>query len=151
MTFRIFVAFDVDHDQDLCDEILASGGSQRAFEVSGRSERGATGAAWERRAEGQISRADQFVVVCGEHTDESERVATELRIAREQEKPVVLLWSRREAMCKQPAGPALTETMFSGTPEILRDQLVANQRKALPTRVPDRLKKQGPSSSDPRG
>ena len=83
-------------------------------------------------------------MVCGEHTHESERVAAEFRMAREQGKPVILLWSRREGMCKKPDGARPADTMYSWTPDILRDQLLANQRKALPVRVPERLKRQSP-------
>ena len=144
MTVRIFVAFDVDHDQDLCDQMLASSGSQGIFEVSGRSQDGAMTEPWQHRTKGQIAAADQVVVACGEHTDESERVATELHMAREQEKPVILLWSRREGMCKKPVGARPDDSMYSWTPDILRDQLLANERKTLPVRVPERLKRQTP-------
>jgi len=144
MTVRIFVAFDVDHDQDLCDQMLASSGSQGIFEVSGRSQDGAMTEPWQHRTKGQIAAADQVVVACGEHTDKSERVATELHMAREQEKPVILLWSRREGMCKKPVGARPDDSMYSWTPDILRDQLLANERKTLPVRVPERLKRQTP-------
>ncbi len=127
MTLRIFVAFDVDHDQDLCDRMHASSGSPGIFEVSGRSQNGAMTEPWKQRTQAQIAAADQVVVVCGEHTDESERVATELRMAREQGKPVILLWSRREGMCKKPIGSRPADSMYSWTSDVLQEQLLANQ------------------------
>ena len=57
MTFRIFVAFDMDHDQDLCDHVHASSGSQWLYEVCGRSETGAMGVPWQRRTKNRGSRA----------------------------------------------------------------------------------------------
>jgi hypothetical protein len=151
MLTRIFVSFDVDHDQDLCDEMIATSGNLGIFEVCGRSLDAAMHEPWKRKTHGQIAAADQVVVVCGEHTDDSERVEAEVRMAHEQDKPVILLWSRREAMCKRPAGSRNTDSMYSWTLDILRDQLLANQRKALPTRVPEALKRQSPPASKPRG
>ena len=142
MAFRIFVAFDVDRDQDVCDQLLESSRGQGVFEVSGRSQSGVMSEPWQRKTQSQIAAADQVIVFCGEHTDESERIATEVRMAREQEKPLILLWSRRDGMCKKPAGALPDDNMYSWTPDILREQLQANLRKAQPLQVPDRLKRQ---------
>ena len=150
MTVRIFVAFDVDYDRDLCDRMQASSRSQAIFEVSGRSENGAMTGPWQRRTQTRISVADQVIVICGEHTDGSERVATELRMAREQEKPVILLWSRREGMCKKPLGAHRTDSMYSWTPDLLHEQLVANRRKAAAESVPQRLKRVTPRAEPGR-
>ena len=144
MTLRVFVAFDVDHDKDLFDLLLESSRHQGVYEVSGRSRSDAISDPWQQKTQALIAAADQVVVVCGEHTDQSERVSAEFRLAREQGKPVLLLWSRREAMCKKPVGARPDDSMYSWTADILRDQLLANQRKAMPVRVPDRLKRQTP-------
>ena len=127
MTIRIFVAFDVDHDQDLWDRMHASSKRQETFEISGRSQNGAMTEPWQQRTHAQIAAADQVVVVCGEHTDESERVATEFHMAREQGKPVILLWSRRESMCKKPLGAGRSDRMYSWTADVLQERLLANQ------------------------
>ena len=147
MTVRIFLAFDTEHDQDLCDQMVANCGGERAFEISGRSQNGSAPEAWQRGTQGRIAAADQVVVVCGTQTDQSEPVAAELSIAREQGKPVILLWSRRDGMCKKPAGARPDDSMLSWTTEILRRQILANRRQAaLSVRVPDRLKRQTPQS-----
>jgi len=145
MTVQIFVAYDVEHDQDLCERMVASSGVQGVFEVCGRSQKGEMSGPWEHKTQGQIAAADQVVIVCGEHTDASERVAAEFRIAQDQGKPYVLLWSRREIMCTKPAGARTDDTMFSWTSDILQDQLLANERKATPVRVPERMKRQTPT------
>ncbi len=141
MTVRIFVAFDADHDQDLFDRMVASSRRQETFEISGRSQNSAMPEPWQQRTQGQVAAADQVVVVCGEHTDKSERVAIELRIAQEQGKPVILLWSRRESMCKKPLGARPADSMYSWTDDALRERLIANKRKAHAARVPQRLKR----------
>ncbi|MAE95450.1 MAG: hypothetical protein CL910_12385 [Deltaproteobacteria bacterium] len=140
MTFRIFLAFDVEHDQDLCDGIRANSGTQGVFEVAATSRGGEITEPWKKKAREQISATDQFVVACSEHTAASDHIAEEFRCAIEEEKPIVLLWSRREAMCTKPAGAKPTDVMYSWTPDILREQLVANQRKSEQPKVPERLK-----------
>lgn len=148
MTVRIFVAFDVEHDRDLFDRMVASAGTQGGFEVCGHSHGGEICDAWQHRTATQIAEAEQVVVVCSAHTDACERVAAELQIARQQSKPVVLLWSRRESECKKPAGARPDDSMYSWTPEILRDQLLLNQRKSLSSRVPDALKRRPQAASE---
>ena len=151
MTIRVFVAFDVDHDKNLYDRMHANSRKQMIFEISGRSDNGEMTESWLKRTQAQISAADQVVVVCGEQTDESERVASELQMAREQEKPVILLWSRREGMCKRPSGARPTDSMYSWTPDILREQLLGNQRKAVAASVPQRLKRVTPPAPKAEG
>ena len=111
------------------------------FEVTGRSESRASPDDWARLTRVRIAAADQVVVVCGEHTDSSVSMSAELRMAREAEKPVTLLWCRRESMCKKPLGALPNESMFSWTPDILRAQLAANRRLAQRRDVPARLKR----------
>ena len=147
MTIRIFVAYDVDHDQDLYKELVATVGGQSLYEVSGRSEARSDPDEWQRRAELHIAAAEQFVVVCGEHTGDSIPVSAELRIAQEQEKPLIFLWSRREAMCKKPIGALAGDPMYSWTPDVLRERLVTNRRSAKRIAVPERLKRQAPPAS----
>jgi len=151
MIVKIFVSFDVENDQDLCDEMIASSGSLGIFEVCGSSQNAVMGDSWQQRTQRQIAGADQVVVVCGEHTDESERVEAEVRMAQEHDKPVILLWSRREAMCKKPVGMRRDDSMYSWTLDILREQLIANQRKALGDRVPESLKRRVPQPSQSKG
>lgn len=146
MAIQIFVAFDMKHDQDLCDELVASSGRKSIFEISGRSAARANPEDWERTTQARVAAAEQVVVVCGEHTDASVSVAAELRMAREENKPVILLWSRREAMCKKPTGTLPSDNMYSWTPDILGDQLSANRRNANKTPVPERLKRREPTA-----
>ena len=60
MPFRIFLSFDLDHDRDLCEQMLESSGSQRVYEIAGRSQGGAMSGPWLQRTQGQIAKADRI-------------------------------------------------------------------------------------------
>jgi len=121
---RVFVSFDLDHDAELYDMILAQSGTAGFdFAVLGGSERSGGGDVGGERARSRIREADQMLVLCGEHTEASIRMADELRIAKEEETPYILLWGRRELMCTKPIGAKPAEGMFSWTKEILQDQI----------------------------
>ena len=85
---------------------------------------------WSQRTRGRIREAERVLVICGEHTEESIGVEAELRIAREEEKPYLLLWGRRDLMCTKPAGAKPAGGMFSWTRQILQDQITFTSRKA---------------------
>ena len=137
---RVFLSFDVEHDADL-GELLSEqsrrGGS--GFLVSARSEAGAVTDRWCDAARRRIRDADQVIVICGEHTEDSLQVNSELRIAQEEEKPYFLLWGRRERMCTMPARVARAGCMYSWSWEILLQQI--SDRKPRPLDVPDHYKR----------
>jgi hypothetical protein len=71
-----------------------------------------------------------MIVLCGEHTEASMRMSDELRIARDEHTPYILLWGRRDVMCTKPIGAKPAEGMFSWTSDILRDQIGVSLRNA---------------------
>ena len=127
----VFISFDLDHDQDLCDRLIeqAKRGSL-GFEVSGQSERRGLQGEQFGSVRREIRRADQVVVLCGEHTSGSAEVFAELRIAQEERKPYLLVWGRRESMCTKPEGSKSSEGMYGWTPPILREQVALASRTA---------------------
>jgi len=127
----IFVSFDIDHDGELYELLLAeSTGPGAGFAVSGGSERSVDVDSWRESARQRIREADQVIVICGEHTETSISVSAELRIAQEERIPYLLLWGRREIMCTKPIGAKPAEGMYSWTQQILQDQLDFIQRNA---------------------
>lgn len=128
---HVFVSFDLEHDRDLHDLLLEqSSVPTLGFEVSARSEsRAVTDLAGE-RVRRRIREADQVIIICGEHTDESMAVGAELRIAREEKTPYFLLWGRRDSMCSKPATAKPADGMYSWTSEILQNQIVMTLRNA---------------------
>jgi hypothetical protein len=141
---RIFVSFDSEHDADLHDRLQAESmmpGS--GFELSARSYGGALTETWTVNSRTRIRAADEVVVICGEHTNDSPRVAAELRIAQQESKPYLLLWGRRERMCTKPVGARPTDAMYSWSPDILERQMGLTLRNSKPLEVPESLKRHG--------
>ena len=124
---RIFVSYDRAHDGDLHDRLAEQATmSASGFEITARSGTDRREATLRR----EIRKADEIIVICGEHTDASDWVGEELRIAQEEERPYLLLWGRREAMCTKPAAAVRDDSMYGWTREILRSQIVNTLRVA---------------------
>jgi len=128
---NIFVSFDLDHDEDLCDLILEQSGiASFGFEVSGRSKTRSEGDLPGEAMRRRIREADEVIVICGEHTEDSMGVSAELRIAQEEQTPYFLLWGRRESMCTKPLSAKRNEGMYRWTSEILQSQILLTLRNA---------------------
>jgi hypothetical protein len=144
-SIQIFVSYDGDHDTDLRDQLLSDStrpGSR--FEFSEHSRGGAVTGAWTASARNRIRAVDEVLVICGEYTDASSRMAAELRIVQEEEKPYVLLWGRRERMCTKPEGAKSTDVMYSWTRDILERQITETLRNSKPPVVPESCKRSRP-------
>jgi hypothetical protein len=140
---HIFVSYDSEHDRDLHDLLHAQSvrpGS--AFQISPRAPGVSATETWTSSTRTRIRAADEVVVICGEHTDESLRVAMELGIAQEEDKPYFLLWGRRDRMCTKPDGARPTDAMYSWTRDILEGQMSATIRNSKPRKVPENCKRQ---------
>jgi len=122
---RVFLSFDLKHDQDLHDRLLAEADGRTSFAISDQSEDGAITPSWTERARKRISASDELVIICGEHTHKCSHMSAELRIAQEMRKPYVLLWGRRQQMCKKPKSARSGDGMYLWTPEILEDQITS--------------------------
>ena len=128
---HIFVSFDIDHDEELYQLLLAqSRSSSSSFLVLGGSKRPMAQDFSSEGVRRRIREADQVIVICGEHTNASTRVSAELRIAQQEETPYTLLWGRREIMCTKPIGAKPAEGMYSWTRQILQNQIAFTSRKA---------------------
>ena len=126
---RVFVSYDREHDGDLHDRLVEQASkSATGFEISARSRARTPTDLWDEGLRREIRKADEVIVICGEHTDGSERVGTELRIAREEQRPYFLLWGRREFMCTKPATAKSADAMYSWTWEILQSQILTLRR-----------------------
>lgn len=126
----VFVSFDVDHDRELYEELVAQSNSAiSSFAVSAKSEKPTNTDSWSERVRREIRNADHVVVICSEHTKTSTGMSAELRIAQEEQTPYLLLWGRRESMCTKPSAAKSADGMYSWTPQIVRDQLELVLRK----------------------
>lgn len=139
---RIFVSYDREHDEDLLARLVEEAAEATSeFEILGYSTIRSPTDPWDERLRRSIQDSDQVVVLCGEHTELSVRVAAEVRMAQEEDRPYVLLWGRREPMCKKPTTATPADSMYSWTPEILREQILIHRRLSASPRDQDRAAK----------
>lgn len=147
---RVFVCFDLGHDGDLKRKLLGEAAkSGSGFEVQGCSERAEMTGEWSEGVRRRIAAADEVIVVCGEHTQDSSQVAAEVGIAQEEQKPYFLLWGRREVMCTKPVGARNDDGMYSWTTSILRDQIALTLRVARSLDASKRFKRPRAELLDP--
>jgi hypothetical protein len=139
---RIFASFDDRHDGDLRDLLVEQSNRYGSrFEVVGMGRSGSTGGGGSQDSRAGIRDSDEVVVICGEHTDESPSVSLEIEIAREESKPYMLLWGRRDRMCTKPETALATDGMYSWTRSILESQMETTIRQAQPRVIPDSCKR----------
>jgi hypothetical protein len=139
---RIFASFDDRHDADLRDLLVEQSNRYGSrFEVVDADRRGSKAAAGQRGPRAGIRDSDEVVVICGEHTDESPSVSLAIDIAREEGKPYMLLWGRRDRMCTKPETALTSDGMYSWTRAILESQMEMTIRQAQPRVIPDSCKR----------
>ncbi len=121
---HVFVSFDLEHDRELYEMILAQSRTQSSgFLIVGSSNRATAHSLCSEKTLNAIREANQLIVICGEHSESSASMTAELRVAQQEGKPYFLLWGRRKIMCTKPAGAKSSEGMYSWTLPILRDQM----------------------------
>lgn len=139
---RVFVSFDERYDQDLYALLVEQ--SRRAgstFEVVHDGSAAMQSKGWSNHPRASIRAADEVVVLCGEHTHDSLRVALELEITREENKPYLLVWGRRECMCTRPDTAFSGDGMYSWTRDVLESQMGIALRSATPRVIPESYKR----------
>jgi TIR domain len=139
---RVFLSYDVEHDGDLCERLCEQshkGGS--GFFVASQSDGGEMTERWHQEMERRVRLADEVIVICGEHTSQSDRMNAELAAAREENKPCLLLWGRRDRMCTMPFGVGRTACMYTWTWDVLVRQVAQAIRDARPLEVPEHMKR----------
>ena len=128
---RVFVSFDVEHDRDLYERFIAQSSTMGlGITVSGASGTFSAAPDWSAATRREIQDAQRILVICGEHTEASLGVFSELRIAQEERKPHFLLWGRRDRMCTKPVGARSETGMYGWTMSILHEQFAQMGRDA---------------------
>lgn len=118
---RVFTAFDFDHDEDLRNLLVGQSKHEDSpFEMADWSVKQALPGDWAAKVRSRIRAVDQVVVLCGEHTHQAVGVATELKIAQEENKPYFLLVGRAQKICHKPTSALPTDTMYRWTWENLK-------------------------------
>ncbi len=143
---RVFVSFDREHDADLLALLRSQAKrTDSTFEIvpiaAGAPRQDDANDATNDAARAAIQSADEVVIICGEHSCDSKRMASELGIAREESKPVLLLWGRREKMCTKPDGATAADAMYSWTRDVLERQISFVLQNAKPRPIPENCKR----------
>lgn len=111
----VFVSFDYDHDNDLKVMVIGQAKNDDSpFSVIDHSIKDAS-PNWKAEARKRIRRADQVIIICGEHTDTATGVDVEIKIAREEERPYFLLKGRADKVCKKPKAALSADEMYKWT------------------------------------
>jgi len=127
---RIFVSFDSGSDSDLLGQLRTQSKKKGAqFEISSQTRPGEISDTWTEESRRDITAVDEVVVICNEHTKESVRTATELKIAQDSGVPYLLLWARRGMMCTKPIGATQLDGMYSWGAETVELQIQDVRRK----------------------
>jgi len=92
---RIFVSFDFDKDKKGKNLLVGQSRNKRTpFKISDYSlKEAAPDKKWENKARNKIRRSDKVVVLLGKQTHRSSGVKKEIKIARQEKKPIIQLTS----------------------------------------------------------
>ncbi|WP_423923543.1 TIR domain-containing protein [Frigoribacterium sp. 2-23] len=113
MAQRVFVSFDYDNDNDLKNLLIGQARNPDSpFEVEDWSIKVAS-SGWRADARNRISRSDQVVVLCGQHTNTASGVNVELDLARELAVPYFLLTGRAGAT--KPTSALTSDSLYNWT------------------------------------
>jgi antiphage defense system Thoeris ThsB-like protein len=113
---KVFTSFDFDHDEDLRNLLVGQAKNPDSpFEMTDSSLKEPLTGDWKAKVRTRIKRADQVIVLCGEHTDTARGVSAELQIAQEERVPYFLLAGRKDKTCKKPTAALSTDKMYNWT------------------------------------
>ena len=148
---RVFTSFDFEHDEKLREFLVGQSRNPRSpFEIADWSLKEALPGDWKEKVRSRIRSVDVVLVICGEHTDRATGVSVEVRMAREEGKPVYFIKGRKDKNCKMPKAALTKDRMLSWT----WDGLAAMLNKSAPIReIPairrERLSRDGRAWTEP--
>ena len=122
---RVFTSFDFEHDEDLRTLLVGqSRNSNTPFAIVDWSLKEALTGDWKQKVRTRIRSVDKVIALCGEYTDRASGVSVEMRIAREERKPVLFIRGRPDKPCKLPSAALPTDKInpwtWDGIAEFLR-------------------------------
>ena len=113
---RAFISFDFDHDEDLRSLFVGQAHNSRTpFTLADWSVKAPMTGDWKDKVRSRIRIIDRVAVLCGEHMDTATGVSAEVRIAREEGKPVYFIKGRKDKDCKLPKAAVPTDPMLDWT------------------------------------
>jgi hypothetical protein len=125
---RVFTAFDYDHDQSLKNLLMGQAKNPESpFNMHDWSVKEAFPGDWKEKVRERISRVDQVIVLCGEHTHTATGVSVELTIAQEEGKPYFLLWGYSGKGCTKPTSARHSDKIYNWTWDNLKSLIAGNR------------------------
>jgi hypothetical protein len=117
---RVYVILDVDNDFDLLDLLAAqSEEPESPFEIVDWTGNGPAAG----NVRDRIRGVDNVIVICGELTHGAQAPSDELTIAREENKPYLLLWGRKGRLVSPPASADSSDKIHAWSWAVLEGQL----------------------------
>ena len=124
----VFVSFDFDHDEGLKHLLIGQAKNpDTPFTVVDHSVKEALLGDWKAKVRTRIRRAEQVIVLCGEHAHTASGIDVEITIAREERKPYFLLRGFSDKVCTRPRAANPSEKMYDWTWPNLR-ALISGRR-----------------------
>lgn len=119
---RVFVSYDSDNDHDLLQLLAAQAGEAEShFEIVDWS--GNKNTAGNADLSERLTKVDSVIVICGELTSASQRVAEEVSAAQQLGKPYLLLWGRKGRLVSTPATALPSDHLHEWKWSVLEQQL----------------------------
>lgn len=113
---RVFISFDLDHDEDT--KIRLAGQAKlpdSPFDFTDASVREPLIGDWKSKVRRRMDNIDVLIVLCGEHAYLAKGVAAELTIAQEQKKPYFLLAAYADRTCTKPTSAMSSDKVYEWT------------------------------------
>jgi hypothetical protein len=111
----VFISFDYDHDLDLKNLLVGQAKyADSPFFIEDWSVK-LVSADWRVKARTRIRRANQMIVICGQHTSSAAGVNAEIKIAREEGTPYFLLRGRALGRNVKPTAALTTDKIHEWT------------------------------------
>jgi hypothetical protein len=113
---RVFISFDVDHDEDT--KIMLAGQAKSPdtpFDFKDASVKEPLTGDWKDKVRRRMDNIDLVIVLCGEHTHTASGVAAEVTIAQEKDKEYFLLAAYPDKTCTKPTSAKSSDKMYKWT------------------------------------
>ena len=127
-TKRVFISFDYDNDRSLRGDLVGQAKRPDSpFSITDWSVRYRIDEGWKKEVGDRICKVDIIIVICGEHTHQTEGVEAEVTMVQQAGKPYFLLKGRRKKTCTRPKSAPKKKKIHPWTWSTLKE-LIANPR-----------------------
>lgn len=113
---RIFISFDVDHDEGT--KTMLAGQAKlpdSPFDFTDASVKEPLTGDWKEKVRRRMANIDVVIVLCGEHTYTASGVTTEVTIAQEKDIPYFLLAAYSDKSCTKPTSAKAGDKLYKWT------------------------------------